>query len=199
MTDTIATGGILVDKAVAAIAPIADSPKSGRPVLSCIHIRNGSAYAADGFRAMAVDLPVESVDADAPLNIPAKSLADAVKSLGRNSERRTVEIVQDGDAVTLATGLATFGADTVDGTYPDIESVFPRSEPVASISVNATLLSDVLDAMSKAGVGQNLVTLHIHGERGHDNGRIVVSGYVCDTPDCERAIRAVVMPMVVNR
>lgn len=203
MTDTIEPvcgGGILIDRAIAAIAPIAESPKSGRPILSCIHLKNGTAYAADGFRAIAVDLPAESVDADPPLSIRAKSLADAVKSLGRNAERTTVEIVRSGDETTMNTGLAKFLAETVAGsTYPDIEAMMPRTEPVVSISFNASLMTGVLDAMSRSGVENDMVTLEIHG-RGLENQRIVLRGDLpSGDPEYRRAARAIVMPMVKTK
>lgn len=209
MTDTIepaCVAGILVDKAVAAIAAVADSPKGGRPVLSCIHIRNGRAYAADGFRAMSIDLPQDSVSDPDALNIRAKSLLDAVKTIGRNAtgQNRYVNVERTGNVVELITSTARFAADTVDGTYPDIESLYPRNENSvkASISFNASYLADVLDAMSKAGVESNMVTLKIYGSGDHE--RIVLTGEIpqpldnaprTDVPPSRR-ISAVVMPMV---
>lgn len=207
MTDTNQTvAGILVDKPVAAIAAVAAGPKDGRPVLNCISIRNGRAYAADGFRAMSIDLPQDSVSDPHALNIRAKSLLDAVKTIGRNAtgQNRYVNVERTGNVVELISATARFAADTVDGAYPDIEALYPRNENAvkATISFNASYLADVLDAMSKAGVENNMVTLRIHGSGDHE--RIVLTGEIPQPvdgtprtdPPPSRRISAVVMPMV---
>jgi len=204
MTDSNGTvAGILVDKAVAALAPVTAGPKDSRPVLNCIHIKNGRAYAADGFRAMAVDLPRDSVSDPAPLNIRARDIVDAVKALGRNpvGQGRYVHVERSGKAVELVTSATRMKVEPVDGAYPDIEALYPRSAAKAEISFNAGYMADVLDAMLKAGVELDMVTMKIVGSGDHE--RIVLTGEIPQQidgmPRAEaptRRISAVVMPMV---
>lgn len=193
-TDTVA--GVLADRAVAAIHAAAAKPSDHREALRSIFFKGSRAYAADNFRAMAVDLPADSVAADTPTGVPADAVRDAVKALGgnRSGPARFVHVERTGDIVELASTAGTTKTTASAWTFPDVDLVFPTAPPVAEVSCNARLLAEMLLAMSKAGVENDRVTLRIHGTTGTQP--LTVHGSIPQDGHPPREIDAALMPMV---
>lgn len=195
----------VVDPVALSVAVAAEKPGPrgyGRPVLQGVHIEGKRAAAADGFRLMVADLPrVDEQDQDAPaVLVDAAGLTKAVAAVAgraRKGYTPTVTVTEhamgdEGRAAVLVSGEtgAAIPLPTIDGTFPSIDAIIPRSENAkAIVAFNPALLAEMLAAMGKAGCG--VVRLEVQSE----NAAMTVRGVLDDG----RTITGVLMPMVIAR
>lgn len=199
-----AVAPITVDRSVLAAVTFADKSawaSKYRAALACVSFKGRRAYAADGFRAIAIDLPAVTRTAEQPANVNAADLADAFKRFARKDQADGLQVtpVAGLESAQIANGdgsVETF-ARVTELTFPDVESLFPQGEPAAAVSFNGKWMADALAAIAKAGVESDQVTLQLYQDAGDKAGyskRIVLRATI-DTGD-GREIRALVMPMV---
>lgn len=195
----------VIDQAALSVAVAAEKPAPrgyGRPVLQGVCIKGNRAAAADGYRLMVADLPkVDEQDQDAPaVLVDASSLTKAVTVVAgraRKGHTPTATVSEhvmgdEGRAAVLVSGEtgASVPLPTIDGTFPAIDAIIPRSEHAkAVVAFNPILLADMLAAMGKAGCG--VVRLEIISE----NQAMTVRGVLDDG----RTITGVLMPMVIGK
>lgn len=127
-----------------------------RPVLTGMHLRDGAVEAADGFRVHVVRGMLE----------PLSEFEDDV-------------IIRINDKL-YKSGGRVYGAEVVEGNYPDISSVYPRGKLHAAIPINAEYLRDALEVPTDAAC--RMVTLKVY-----EDGPIVV--------EAQEGHYALVMPM----
>lgn len=64
-------------------------------------------------------------------------------------------------------GMADHGLPVAEGRFPDIDSVTPNGEPLASVRLDAKLLANLANAIAKTGLdgeGITSVTIEIRGD-----------------------------------
>jgi DNA polymerase III sliding clamp (beta) subunit (PCNA family) len=153
-----------------------------RPKLGAIHVGDGYAESADGYRLMRVNNVQTNGEGD--MLIDHRGLLTAAKS----AKREGVDIVRgdDGKLRAGANGVVVT-VDEIDDTFYDTKQIIPNDDPEYEITVNAKLFAESLLALSKA-VDCDTVRLSFHG-----NTRAIV----LTAPDKERAT-ALVMPVVIG-
>lgn len=198
------TFGILVDRALLAATVFAGKKSAHREILENVSINGNHAYAADGYRAVAVELPKGSEQPAEPINVKAAGLAAAIKRFGRVNKLPELELIGNGRgygwlrANDGSADMQQLEQSQSGCTYPDVESLFPRDEPIAVVSFNARMMAESLAAFAAAGITADRVTMELHGEY-----RGIVLRAVLDDSQADqlegRAMRAVVMPMVAPK
>lgn len=114
------------------------SKDPARPVLTGIHVKNGLAYSADGFKLMRIETP-ESLKEYEELTIKPLSNIPV-----------TPQVVE--------------WEELPGHTYPDCEQIIKTDkEPIFEISVNKKLLADAIKTMP--GPDNNMITLSFTGNR----------------------------------
>ena len=138
----------------------ATSKEESRPVLQTIHVNNGTSVATDGYRLFATTTPV-ALAQDA---LVAESSMTRIESLPATSTIAQVSSVHE-------------------GRYPEYTAILPKRDPEFSISLDANLLREALEACRK---DDKLVTLRFWD----DTSAFEVLGKMDGQP-----IYALIMPM----
>jgi hypothetical protein len=177
-------------KAHAALADIAETGPTARPILSSVHIRPGHIVAADGFALLDVAIPVHADDCPSVM-IPAPTIKAALTRLKKG--QAAMLATTNGAVLTSLDSVTTL--PTTEGVYPDFERILSDNtdrEPDAVIALDAKRLAALLGAMLKAGLcdTNNIVRIELRGA-----GTAVM---LYGKDDDGNAIRAALMPMILH-
>lgn len=160
-----------LDKKVSAVCKIA-SKDTMRPILNGVLLKEGKAIATDGYRLMQVklsnginsdDLPNTGHEPYTPdaVVIPAKELERAVKLAPKKASLPVLTNAwtaksKEGYIRIVSTNLETTNAPEiklVEGDFPDVSKVQPKTPVKALVRVNPLLLAELLEAMQQATEG----------------------------------------------
>lgn len=132
-------------KQIVSQTSFACSDKDQRPVLTGVnfHARNQSLYcsATDSYRLARKVIELESAQ-EFNITIPAKSLNEVTRSI--SEEDIDIMIYVDHKKAQFILDKTIIQTRLIDGTFPDVERIIP-SECIASMEVNASELSNVID------------------------------------------------------
>jgi hypothetical protein len=120
----------------------AASKDTSRPTLHCIHITKGKVQAADGFIAMERGLDYDG-DEDFLLNVDDITGHQDAKMMGG------VVYVKQDDGSMRVIGKGINIIKPVEGNYPNIDNLYPTTEPVFKIGISRTLLQQMLNCLDK--------------------------------------------------
>lgn len=201
-----------------AAAALCTSTEKARPQLNGVHVDgNGTIRATNGHILLQVapfpDHDKALAEYPAPPNghgvhfsgegfIMPRAAALAASKLapkkGHEALRnRVVAILHEGSAESFATDLYAHKSESfppVEGSYPRVEQVIPKSDPILSVWVSPENLRTVLDAMLKAGIGQSHAP-SVRMDFRSQLGAIVLTG---TTPDGQ-GVLALCMPQVAPK
>ena len=176
---------LLVSKATACITRYASRDES-RPILTGVLVTNDEVVATDSYRLGIVTLPRSEQDTpadfphvngepvatslDAPVVLPAKAIADAVKNIPKTCLPILANVAlrpsEDGHTVGLVTtdlkDSRVVTARVIEGEYPSYKRLLPDPDSfVASVALNYGFLADVC-AAAKVFDGAKSTPLILH-------------------------------------
>jgi hypothetical protein len=194
-TSTPSTETRTLDRHALAVAGLAAKDDS-RPVLAMVCVRNGWAYAADGYALGAAEVPSEA--SDGTFFIPAPLARVAVsRATGKTPDITVAIATEDGKLPRVE--LTTEGryqetvTDTCaqDVTFPDFEKLFDGlGKPHVEFAISVPRLKQVLTVMEACGAGLYAgdgVDVRVYGPEQ----AVEFSGQMPDG----RKVRALLMPM----
>ncbi|MBV9349911.1 MAG: DNA polymerase III subunit beta [Patescibacteria group bacterium] len=125
------------------------STSSVKPELSsvCLSLEKGELVAAatDSFRLAEVRVPLKTKNSFGPTLLPARNINDILRTLEAEDE---VEIRIGENQISLVSDFATLTSRTIDGSFPDYQSIIPRE-----FVVSATCLKeDAVQAFRKISI-----------------------------------------------
>ena len=137
-----------LSKEATRIAYIADDMEC-RPVLNQIRITNGKAVASDGF--MMVQVPAEMENKEDLILIDAKEVLKAKKLGGAEMEKLIIESDGTTASIEVIGGKQSgckVNSKVFGGRFPNIESIYPKSERRAYVSLDARYLRKLVQFAS---------------------------------------------------
>jgi DNA polymerase III sliding clamp (beta) subunit (PCNA family) len=150
-----------------AVAKIA-SKNETRPELCAVLFKAGCTVATDGIKLVEVSTPREAdaypkaMKGAAPFLVPAKRVSDMKIDKGTTIAVKHL----DGTKVELLTTIDGMEEakmhPRVDGTFPTYDKIFPSSKPLATISIDAKNLIEVLKILEDMN-STNAVTIKVFG------------------------------------
>jgi DNA polymerase-3 subunit beta len=144
-------------KALSSVAFCA-SLDDARVTLNGVSIANNTLSATDGFR-------VASIDADFRLNDAIIPLASAKEIMTLFKDNIAFDVYIGNGRIFITDGSLTFVSQTIEGSFPDISAIVPKSTKINAKINTADLLRAIKQAQVIAREGNNCVTLEI----GTDN------------------------------
>ncbi len=177
--------------AVLQVAP-ASADDESRPTLTGIHLRLAGGVltleAADGFRMSQVTIKVDQ-SASAQAIIPARSLEE----LARLANTGSVTVFLDSNRVIfrLNEGNIEIAAQLIEGLYPDLNQIVPKSFKTCTVVSTAALQKAVKQAEIFARSGRQVVTLDVTPANGVP-GSLKLTGESDETGRVETAVEATV-------
>ena len=152
-----------LDKATLALKHVA-SKEASRYALNGINIEPGRAMATNGKVAAIVKAPKEGDKSNGFKSaiIGSDLLKKIEKNMPKMGEAELVE-TKKGLEISIPEGPDTtvIMAKALSGTFPNLESVWPKGEPKATICLDVDLLMDLAKVAEAAGDNRRL-TLEIH-------------------------------------
>lgn len=148
-----------------AVLPVAKfaAQDTGRPVLACVSVRNGEVAASDGFTLARADMVDREIDRDGPVENPetlmlAKDVVSVFPGNDPGGSYGIDDYVADpktGDRVRLLTlgandAVTAREVGTINGTFPDLNQIFPTEEPTAVVVIDAFFLKRIAEAAIQA-------------------------------------------------
>lgn len=159
---TVPDGAVKIDakqflKALASVS-FSSSIDDARPVLNGVSIANNVLSATDGFRVASVTTDIQLNNAIIPLD-SIKEIATLYK------DNLQFDIFIGNGKVFITDGSLTFVSQTIEGSFPDINAIIPKSTKINAKITTADLLRAIKQAQVIAREGNNSVILDI----GPDN------------------------------
>ena len=183
--------------AIKALDKFASHDRLGRQILQVIHVADGHAVAADGFRLMATPTntngfagnlaPDEMLSLGKAVKKPATVYLDEITADGNHQFSTQATIADTNNAPQIQKQITV-----TDATYPDWRQIMPASEPTVSVRLNARYLRDLADAALTMGANNDAVELHLFEGTGTP-----VKFTFTDGDDVESF--GLIMPMVLNK
>ena len=125
----------------------------------------------------------------------AKKITKAIPTNGKLPCLRRVAFdpVAESFAVTDLETPTTYRPREVEGTYPNVDAIWPKGEPVLTVAFNAKILGPVLAFMAEhTEKGQHKIELDLYDP----NSAMVVRAIDEDT---RQEMKAIVMPLRVDK
>lgn len=151
--------------AIKALDKFRSHDKLGRQILQVVHVDQGHAIAADGFRLMATPTNTNGFTGNlAP---------DELLSLGKAVKKPTTLHLDNPIPETGAHAVITDdkGAPQIsktvtvtDAAFPDWRQIMPAAEPRVSVRINARHLRDLADAALTMGANNDALEIHLFSQ-----------------------------------
>lgn len=197
-----------------AIVASAASKSESRPELSGVLVMPDGMAATDGYILAEVKMKRQAKDEDypvidgkpAPITLPAPVIAPAKfidqlgKSIGKHPALTILEnaaLVKstDTDIAFTTTNLENateHTSRTIAGKFPNYEDIIPKTDPTASVTVDAGLLlrvAKILANFYKGGNHLKSVKINVHG---------ATSPIVLTAETSDHSARVLIMPMIMR-
>lgn len=176
----------------------AAAKEDNRPILTGMNAKfNGPAFSlagADGFR-----LAIRSADLDSPVDqafslvIPARTLGEVARIIGPDDTMVYMSIPPGRGQIMFHLNQVDINSQLIDGTYPNIEQIIPKSHKTTTIVRTAELLQACRRAEIFARDASNTTRLKIvPGESTLVPGTLTVAAVSQEKGDNEGTIEAAV-------
>lgn len=184
-------------KRVLDFAAFAAAKDPSRPVLTSVHCRiwqsGVTLEATDGFR-LSVSETHDGITTQAAQRalIPARTLTELGKLL-KPGEAVRAHISQNRNQVMFQVGSVTLVSQLIDGVYPDVYTIMPKSAATRVVVDTRALRQLVKRTILFAKDGSNIVQLDVTPpEPGLDYGTLAVSGKSTEYGDAAGELDAAV-------
>jgi len=159
----------------------AASSDEARPVLTGVMVKvEGNTVtmsAADGFRLSRRRLELSSpVSQDFAAIIPARALSELARVAGDTDQIVTMSLPKDRNQVIFNLKNIELISQLIEGTYPNVEQVIPKSHTTRTIVSTAAFLKACKQAEIFAREGTHIVRINIIPGGDLQPGKVEISG-----------------------
>jgi DNA polymerase-3 subunit beta len=160
---------------------LAASSDEARPVLTGVMVKvEGNTVtmsAADGFRLSRRRLELSSpVSQDFAAIIPARALSELARVAGDADQVVTMSLPKDRNQVVFHLKDIELISQLIEGTYPNVEQVIPKSHTTRTIVSTAAFLKACKQAEIFAREGTHIVRINIIPGGDLQPGKVEISG-----------------------
>lgn len=193
---TFAVPAEVMDRAYRLVS-IAVADNESRPVLAGISFRPGGdgglAFASsEGFVMSAYTAPVEGVPSDLDIIVPGTTFRVLAGILPKDGDL-TMQVTPNRSQVIAAFGSTVWTSRLIEGTYPPVAQIIPRSQTTQAELDGETLLLAVRQAMVFGVDNNNVIRITVApGEDDLSPGTLTIAGRAKERGEGTGALTALV-------